>query len=231
MTIKQGKSISKYFYNEKGLVKKESVYKDDKDDFYVEYYFEYDDHGNMIKRRNSFDEYVESFVYDDNGNLIYDEMADTKYEYDEYNRLIRTIDGHGVIWSESTYNGDTDKLATYKHRCGIDDTYVYDETGKLIKIFDNITNEVSDTYTYDDEDRLSIHTNTADHFVCTYEYDNRNNVTKEIISNRTDRRVVIIINNYTYNDDNQCICKETEETSIYYNNIDENGYEVNNNAV
>ncbi|NIM96034.1 MAG: hypothetical protein GTO18_20225 [Anaerolineales bacterium] len=105
-----------------------------------------------IRPQNDEDQYniVTEYGYDNVGNqiMVTDTMGrTTRYEYDDANRLVRTIDPAGYI-TTNTYNEAGILIAT-ADALGRTTTYTYDELNRLVTTTDPLGNTTTTTYNLD----------------------------------------------------------------------------------
>ncbi len=137
-------STSKYYYNNKNqIIKKETISNDAIDATWV---YDYDANGNKISETQT------SGIM---GNSV------TKYKYDANNLLIQEDKTNNTIGKEERVNykySDKKQITekktnSYYFNTIITLTYLYDNTGKLIKLVEKSSNGVSSTTIYEYNDK------------------------------------------------------------------------------
>lgn len=157
--------------------------------------YEYDDFGNLTLEEDSTG-HITTYEYDDNGNRIHQETTRTlgdgtvetlvtEYEYDELNRLIRTIYPDGST-SEIEYDEVGQQEATID-ALGRRTEQTYDALGRLIEtLYPDGTTETSD---YDAEGRRVRSTDRAGRQT-QYDYDELGRLTRTIFPDGTNTQTV-----------------------------------------
>ncbi|MDD3145378.1 MAG: DUF6531 domain-containing protein, partial [Candidatus Gracilibacteria bacterium] len=132
-------------------------------------------------------EITNSYNYDNVGNItktISPNLNETNFEYDSFNRQVKTIDNLGNIL-ENTYNKN-DKITQTKliqtNGKTITTKYEYDKDNRLTKEIDNLGN--SKIYTYNNLNQVTSFTN-GNGVTTNYTYDYNGNVLTETTENKT----------------------------------------------
>ena len=197
--------------------------------------YKYDNMGNILSEGSL------TFTYDERGNKVSatNKEGSVKTKYDAFNNKIKVEDSNGEVITY-TYT-DSNKIAT-KQYAGIKVFYTYNENGVLesVKKNDeviaqyeyNARNEVTQlkqantitNKTYDDMGLVLTQKTTKGNtvvFNASYEYDNNDNIIKEVIDGKT--------NTYTYDTNDELVestkyvdgkkVKTTYQYDIYGNQV------------
>ena len=187
------KTKKQFLYNSRGEVTSERAFKDGFVN-YVETFYVYDAHGNLVNIINTGIKDVDgnlvagtpgvgsaagriavTFVYNIMGKLIsYTDARGntTTYQYDVLGRVTK------VIHADSTFQtmgyDDANNILTITNELGNQKKYFYDGFGNLLRVYDATVGQFLTTNTYDAKMRLATsnnHNNSANSVQTTYTYD------------------------------------------------------------
>lgn len=147
--------MSEYYYDENNLlIRKKGEYLD----IYYSYYADGRKRFCCVEDVGFYRTGYYEYIYDDTGRLIYDELYEANYEYDERGNVTyvwsRTEDDPPVVWTKYYYD-DNGRLISTEDEAGIVFNYLYDEFGRLSKELTADGEEVY-RYTYDSDGKLIL---------------------------------------------------------------------------